>query len=133
MNTEKYEKAPFTTSIDVSNYTYNDPTPGLLDLQGLDEITISERQPVTHYDIKGYDEENHIFSIAISESPGSELYISDIWVDENYRKQGIGTELVKITNDIANNTVYLYASTAGMKKIMNNLGWTEFKDEWYRK
>lgn len=133
MNTDQYEKAPYTTSIDASTHTYNDPTPGLMDLKGLDEISLSKHKSVTHYDIKGYNEETHIFSIAIAEAPNSELYISDVWVDEQYRGNGIGTELVKITNKISNNNVYLYASTAEMKHIVNKLGWIEFHEEWYKK
>lgn len=119
-------------NIDFDIYKYKQPTEGFLDLKDMGEVTLHEPSfSVTVYDISGYINSEEVLSITIEEY-GTEnaLYISDVWVAEDHRDQGIGTaifqQLMTLEDDL-----YLYASTDAMRTVANNVGFEEITNNWF--
>lgn len=134
------KKISFIDNIYFTSAQYNDPTTGFLDLLDLNEVE-NPIYPVniSVYDIEGYsngsenDTKEKILDIKIEEYSGKNiLYISDVWVKEDYRGSGYGTELFEFLRDFPEFEVYVYASTVPMATVARNIGGERVEENWFK-
>lgn len=138
----KLEQVKLVDTIYSTSAQYTDPTNGLLDLVDLDQLS-KPILPVniSVYDIEGYidefardDEPHKVLEMTVEEYSGKNVIsVSDVWISEEYRGVGLGTELFEFLRDeFPKLTIYLYASTVPMATIARNIGSEKVEDNWFK-
>lgn len=130
-------KQKLSIPISYTTHKYKNITNSTYDLLELGILQEDEQTPITVYSITATDEAGgSIFDELIIEYyPEADLYyLSDIVVQNKYRKQGYGTKVIEACEHITS-TVYIYASSTAMDVLLDERNsTTEISDSvsgWY--